>query len=119
MPIFARGQSHGGAQESPMATRIAVNSFGQLPDDSQIELPAQSKKGRPRGRPFFSCHVWDAQKSMPPMPPPPGMAGAGLSFGTSATIASVVTSAVNNARACRRATLDREHLNTGWTRRHG
>ena len=29
---------------------------------------------------------------MPPIPPPPGIAGAELSFGTSATIASVVTS---------------------------
>ncbi len=30
-----------------------------------------------------------------------------------------LSSAVNNARACRRATLDRAHVNTGWTRRHG
>jgi len=45
---------------------------------------------------------------MPPIPPPPGIAGAELSFGTSATIASVVTSRpATEAASCsaRRTTL--------------
>jgi hypothetical protein len=52
----------------------------------------KQNRARPFGRaPSFSEDAED-QKSMPPIPPPPGgIAGACCFFGTSATIASVVT----------------------------
>src|SRR3954464_14953000 len=51
------------------------------------------KEGRPEAA-FDRLFPAVPQKPMPPippMPPPPGIAGAAASFGSSATIASVVT----------------------------
>jgi len=72
-----------------------------------IMAPNKQKKGRGSRRALFQIRrmVGTDQKSIPPMPPPPGIAGAGdCFFGASATIASVVTSRpATEAASCKAA----------------
>ena len=71
---------------------LSSASEGFMAARSYRGQPPTAKRGGPKASPDVSQAERLDQKSMPPMPPPPGIAGAGLSFGTSATIASVVIS---------------------------
>ena len=69
---------------------FGIGALGRMDLPLEVHAAAEAGPARLRDRSAWADGL--PQKSMPPMPPPPGIAGAASFFGISATIASVVMS---------------------------